>query len=106
MVAFVARVEVKDRGAQAQRRQQPGLEVMELGTARSGPGQVEPPRLHRVFVDGPHDALGIGVGAGNQVERFVLRRMDETSLYRRREAVGAIDSALTANPTRTSSPWT
>ncbi|MFV0495565.1 MAG: hypothetical protein ACK5M9_11175, partial [Mycobacterium sp.] len=35
-----------------------------------------PPRAHPVLVDRPHDALGIGVGAGNEVESFVLRWMD------------------------------
>lgn len=41
VVAFVAGVEVKDRGAQAQRRQQPRFEVVKLGAAGGGAGDVE-----------------------------------------------------------------
>jgi hypothetical protein len=33
--------------------------------------------VHHVLVDGPHDALRIGICAGDQVERLVLRRMDD-----------------------------
>ena len=84
MIAFMARVEVKDRGAQAQRRQQPRLEVMELGPAGSGPGHVEPPRTHRVLVDGPHNALRIGVGTRGQIERLALRWMDGVTYRQRR----------------------
>src|SRR6516225_10982311 len=76
VIAFMTRIEMKDGGAQSERRQQPRFEVMELGPARSGTGNVEPPRVHDVLVDGPHNALRIGVGAGDQVERLVLRRMD------------------------------
>jgi hypothetical protein len=76
VLAFMAGVEVEDRGAQAYRRQQPRLEVMELGPAGSGTGEIKSPRTHHVFIDDPHDALRIGVGASRQVERLVLRRMD------------------------------
>src|ERR1700733_4726337 len=76
VVAFVAGVEMENRGPQTQRRQQPRLEVVELGPAGRGTGQIQPPRPHGVGINGPHNALRIGVGAGTQVERLVLRRMD------------------------------
>ena len=76
VVAFVAGVEMKDRRPQTQRRQQPRFEVVELCAARRRAGQVEAPRMHDVVIDRPHDAFGIGVGAGVQVERLVLGRMD------------------------------
>ena len=44
LIALVARVEVEDAGSQAQLRQQPRLEVSELGPAGRGPGQVQTPR--------------------------------------------------------------
>src|SRR5271165_480336 len=42
VVAFMTRVEMKDGGAQAQRRQQPRLEVVELSPSGGGTGDVEP----------------------------------------------------------------
>ena len=72
---------------------------MELGPAGRGPGQVEPPQVHRVLVDGSHDALGIGVGAGDQVERFVLRWMDDVSLATEPEpGTPPIAAGLTTHP--------
>ena len=53
---------------------------MELGATWGGAGHVQAPRLQGVDVYGPHDALGIGVGAGRQVERFVLGSVDRFSL--------------------------
>ncbi len=69
-------VEVEHGGPQAQRRQQPRLQVVELRPAGRRSGHVQAPRLDGVDVDRPHDALGIGVGAGDQVERFVLGSVD------------------------------
>ena len=49
---------------------------MELHPSRGRSRHVQTPRLEGVDVDGPHDALRIGVGAGHQVERFVLGSVD------------------------------
>ena len=76
LIAFVAGVEVEHRGPQPQRRQQPGLEVVELGPTGGRAGHVQAPRLDGVDVHGPHDALRIGVGAGRQVERLVFGSVD------------------------------
>lgn len=76
LVAFVPGVEVEHRGTQAQRRQQPRLDVVELGPARRGTGHVEPPRVDGVHVDRADDALRIGVGRGCDVEDLVLGRMN------------------------------
>ncbi len=57
LVAFVARGEVEDRGPQAQVRQQPRFEIMELrvvGRSR----HVQPPLLDAVLVDRAHEAFG------------------------------------------------
>jgi hypothetical protein len=76
VISFMTWAEVKDRGAQAYRWQQPRLEVVKLDPAGSGPGNVEAPRAHQILIDSPHNAFRIGVGAADQVERFVLRWMD------------------------------
>lgn len=65
MVAFLARVKVENRGAQAQGWKQPRLEIMELSSAGSGSSNIKPPRLNRVLVDGPDNPFGIGVGPGD-----------------------------------------
>jgi hypothetical protein len=33
--------------------------------------------MQSVFIDLPHDPLGVGIGARDEVERLTLRRMDE-----------------------------
>jgi excinuclease ABC subunit B len=76
LIGFMAGVEMEHRGAQPQRRQQPGLHVVKLGPSRGGAGHVQAPRLDGVDVHSPHDALRIGVGAGAQVERLVLGSVD------------------------------
>src|ERR1700760_347390 len=48
------------------------VEVVELRAPGRWAGQIKTPRLHNVVIHGPHDALGIGVGAAAQVERLVL----------------------------------
>ena len=76
LIEFMAGVEVEHRGAQPQRRQQPGLDVVKLGPTGGGAGHVQAPRLYGVDVHSPHDALRIGVGAGQQVERLVFGSVD------------------------------
>src|SRR6185295_6639022 len=76
LVQLMAGVEVEYCRTQAQRRQQPRLYVVELRPAGRGSRHVQAPRLDSVDVDRPHDALRIGVGAGDQVERFVLGSVD------------------------------
>ncbi|KAA8969720.1 MAG: hypothetical protein F6Q13_02110 [Mycobacterium sp.] len=51
-----------------------------MDPARRGARHVKTPRSHAVLVDGPHDALGIGVGSGDQIERLVLGWVDGFSL--------------------------
>jgi len=51
-----------------------------LGPARRGPRHIKAPWPHGVLVDGPHDALWIGVGSGDQIERLVLGWVDGFSL--------------------------
>ncbi len=84
LVAFVAGVEVEHRGAQAQRRQQPRFDVVELGPAGRRTGHVEPPRVDGVHVDRADDAFRIGVGRGCDVEDLVLGRMDAPRIERPR----------------------
>jgi len=52
---------------------------MELGPAGSGPRDVQPPWPYYVLVDGALDALRIGVGPAGQIERLVLRGMDDVT---------------------------
>jgi hypothetical protein len=75
----MAGVEMKDRGPQPKRRQQPRLEVVKLCAAWRRAGQVQAPWAHDVIIDCPHNAFGIGVGAGVEVERLVLGRMDDVT---------------------------
>ena len=49
---------------------------MKLGPTGGGAGHVQAPRLYGVDVHRPHDALRIGVGAGQQVERLVFGSVD------------------------------
>ncbi|MDT5012465.1 MAG: excinuclease subunit [Mycobacterium sp.] len=94
VVLLVTRVEVEYAGTQAQRRQKPRFQVAELLAAGRRPGHVEPPRLHCVHVDGTHDAFRIGVGARDEVERFVFRRMDVASIEAGNKTVSVAGSTL------------
>ncbi len=80
VIAFIAWVGVKHRGPQTERGQQPRLEVVELGAAGGGSSDIQSPRAQDELIDGPDYALRVGVGTGSQVERLVLRRMDEATL--------------------------
>lgn len=76
LIALVAGIEVEDVGAQSQRRQQPGLQIVELVAARSRAGHVEAPGFQPVLLDRADDALRIGVCARDEVERLMLGRVD------------------------------
>ena len=77
LVAFIAGIEMEDVDTQPERRQQPRLQVVELRPAGRGPGHVEAPRPPVVVhVDRAHDALRVGVGAREQVERLAFGRVD------------------------------
>jgi excinuclease ABC subunit B len=53
---------------------------VELFAPRRGPRQVQPPWSFGVEVDGPHDALRIGVGAGGDVECLAFWSVDGVSI--------------------------
>ncbi len=67
---------------------------MELRPTGGWSRHVEAPRLHDVDVDCPHDSLRIGVGAGDQVERLVLRSVDGFRIVRWEQPLSVSGSTL------------
>ncbi|KMO73706.1 UvrABC system protein B [Mycolicibacterium obuense] len=88
LVSFMAGMEMEDGHPQVQRRQQPGLEVAELGPTRGGPGHVQPPGVQVVDVDDAHDAFRIGVGPGDEVEGLAFGWVDADQDRQRTGPVG------------------
>ena len=90
LIELVTRVEVEHRGPQVQRRQQPGLQVVELRPAGRRACHIEPPRVHGELLDTADDALRVGVGAGRQIEGLALRRVHDHRRRRRSRTRGPL----------------